>query len=74
MDNIFVSFIMAIILDINDHRFEVFAFFSEIHEHVCLVLVKKNTIELNGTTNSSNNIYTIFLQKKVIFLKDKKKI
>ena len=47
-----VLFSIPIIIDIHDHRFEIYALVSEIHENVDLVFGIKNIFELEGIINS----------------------
>ena len=47
-----VLFIIPIIIDIHEHRFEIYMLVSEIHENVDLVLGIKNVFELEGIINS----------------------
>ena len=47
-----VLFIIAIIIDIQGHRFEIYTLVSEIHESVDLVLGIKNISEYEGEINS----------------------
>ena len=41
-----VLFIIPVLIDIHDHRFEIFALVSEIHENIDLVLGIQNIFEL----------------------------
>ena len=47
-----VLFIIPLVIEIHDHKFEVFTLVSEIHENVDLVLGIKNIFELQGIINS----------------------
>ena len=47
-----VLFVLLIIIDIHDHRFEVYTLVSEIHKNVDIVLGIKNVFELEGVINS----------------------
>ena len=47
-----VLFIIPIVIDINDHRFEIFTLVSEMLENIDLVFSIKNTFELEGVINS----------------------
>ena len=49
-----VLFIIPVIVEIHDHRFEIYTLVSvsEIHENVDLVLGIKNVFELEGVINS----------------------
>ena len=47
-----VLFIIPVVIDIHDHRFEIFTLVSEIHENIDLVFGKKNIFELAGIINS----------------------
>ena len=50
-----VLFVIAVIVDIHGHIFEVFTLVSEIHENMDLVLGIKNIFELEGVIDSSFN-------------------
>ena len=43
-----VLFVIPVIVDVHDHRFEIFTLVSEIHDNVDLVLGIKNIFELEG--------------------------
>ena len=47
-----ILFIIAVIVEIHGHRFEIYALVSEIHENVDLVLGTKNLFELEGVINT----------------------
>ena len=47
-----VLFIIPIIVDIHEHRFEIYTLVSEMHENVDLVSKIKNIFELQGVINS----------------------
>ena len=42
----------SVIVNIHGHRFEVYTLVSEIYENIDIVLVIKNTFELEGVINS----------------------
>ena len=44
--------IIAIVIDVQGHRFEIFTLVLEIHENVDLVLCIKNIFKLEGIINS----------------------
>ena len=46
-----VLFVILMIVNICDHRFEIYTLVSEIHENVDLVLGIKNVFELEGIIN-----------------------
>ena len=54
-----VLFIIPIVIDIHDHRFEIFTLVSEIHENVDLVLGIKNIFELEGVINSQESCFSL---------------
>ena len=54
------------IVDVHDHRFEVFALVSEIHENVDLVLGIKNIFELEGVIDSCESCFK-FLNRSMPF-------
>ena len=47
-----VLFIIPLIINIHDHRIEVYTLVSEIHENIDIVLGIKNVFELEGVINS----------------------
>ena len=47
-----VLFIIPIIIDIHQYRFEIYTLVSETHDNVDLVLGIKNIFELEGVINS----------------------
>ena len=47
-----VLFIIPVIIDVQEHRFEIYTLVSEIHENVDLPLGIKNIFELEGVINS----------------------
>ena len=47
-----VLFIIPVIIEVHDHRFEIYTLVSEIHENVDLVLGIKNVFKLEGVINS----------------------
>ena len=47
-----ILFIIPVIVDIPQHRFEIYTKVSEIHENVDIVLGIKNVFELEGVINS----------------------
>ena len=57
-----VLFIIPVIVDIHEHRFEIYTFLSEIHENVDLVLGIKNVFE--GVINSRDGCFE-FLNRSV---------
>ena len=47
-----ILFIIPVIIDVHQHRFEIYTSVSEIHENIDLVLGIKNVFELEGVINS----------------------
>ena len=47
-----VLFMIPVIIEVQNHRFEIYTLVSEIHENVDLVLGKKDIFELEGIINS----------------------
>ena len=47
-----VLFIIPVIIDVHEHRFEIYILVSKIHKNVDLVLEIKNVFELEGVINS----------------------
>ena len=66
-----VLFIIAIIIDIHGHRFEIYTLLSEIHENVDLVLGIKNIFELEGITNSQESCFSFLNRLILFFLRNK---
>ena len=46
-----VLFTIPIVIDIHDHRFDIFTLVSEIHENIDFVYGIKNIFELEGIIN-----------------------
>ena len=55
-----VLFVIPVIVDICDRRFEVFRLVSEVHENVDLVLGIKNIFELEGVTDLHESCFNFF--------------
>ena len=69
-----VLFIIAVVIGIHGHRFEIFTLVSEIHEKIDMVLGIKNIFELEGIINSRksyfsylNRLIPFFGKEQVIF-------
>ena len=76
-----VLFVIPIIIEVHNHRFEIYTLVSEIHENVDLVLGIKNVFELEGVINSRdcrfeflNRSVPIYPEKEVILKPDEKKL
>ena len=76
-----VLFMIPIIIEVHNHRFEIYTLISEIHEGVDLVLGIKNVFELEGVINSRdcrfkflNRSVPIYPEKEVILKPDEKKL
>ena len=74
-------FVIPVIIEVHNHRFEIYTLVSEIHENVDLVLGIKNVFELEGVINSRdcsfeflNRSVPIYPEKEVILKPDEKKI
>ena len=61
-----ILFIVAIIIDIHGHRFEIYMLVSEIHENVDIVIGIKNIFELEGVINSWESCFS-FLNRLIPF-------
>ena len=59
-------FVIPVIVDVHDHRFEIFTLVSEIHENVDLVLGIKNIFELEGVIDLHNSCFS-FLNRSIPF-------
>ena len=65
-----VLFIIPVIINMHEHRFENYALISEIHENVDLILEVKNIFELEGVIiQDKPNIYNTIKDsyKEVLF-------
>ena len=74
-----VLFIIPVIIDVHEHRFEIYILVSEIHENIDLVLGIKNVFKLEGVINSRdccfkflNRSVPIFPEKEVILKPNEK--
>ena len=65
-----VLFIIPIIVDIHEQRFEVYTLVSEIHENVDLVLGIMNICELEGVINSQDCCFNFLNRSLPIFPKE----
>ena len=63
-------FKIPIIVDIHQHRFEIYTLVSEIHEKIDLVLGIKNTFELEGVINSCGCCFNFLNRSIPIFPKE----
>ena len=76
-----VLFMIPVIIEVHNHRFEIYALVSEIHKNVDLVLGIKNLFELEGVINSReckfeflNRSVPIYPEKEIILKPDEKKL
>ena len=76
-----VLFMIPVINEVYNHRFEIYTLVSEIHENVDLVLGIKNIFELEGVINSRdcrfeflNRSVPIYPEKEIILKPDKQKL
>ena len=76
-----VLFVIPVIIEVHNHRFEIYTLVSEIHKNVDLVLGIKNVFELEGVINSRdcrfkflNRSVPIYPEKEVILKPDEKKL
>ena len=76
-----VLFMIPVIIEVHNHRFEMYTLVSEIHENVDLVLGIKNVFELEGVINSRecrfeflNRSVPIYPEKEIILKPDEKKL
>ena len=72
---------IPIIIEVHNHRFEIYTLVPEIHENVDLVLGIKNVFELEGVINSRdcrfeflNRSVPIYPKKEIILKPDEKKL
>ena len=74
-----VLFVIPVVTDVHDHRFEVFILVSEIHGNVDLVLGMKNVFELEGIIDMWHSSFKFlnrsipFFSKEQMILKPKEK-
>ena len=76
-----VLFVIPVIIEVHNHRFEIYTLVSEIHENVDLVLGIKNICELEGVINSRdcrfeflNRSVPIYPEKEIILKPDEQKL
>ena len=76
-----ILFGIPVIIEVHNHRFEIYTLVSEIHENVDLVLGIKNVFELEGVINSRdcrfefmNRSVPIYPEKEIILKPDEKKL
>ena len=76
-----VLFIIPIIIEVHEHRFEIYTIVSEVHKNVDLVLGIKNVFELEGVINSRdcrfeflNRSAPIYLEKELMLKPDEQKL
>ena len=74
-------FIIPVIVEIHEHRFEIYTLVSEIHENIDIVLGIKNVFELEGVINSRdcqfeflNRSVPIYPEKEIILKPDEQKL
>ena len=74
-------FVIPVIIEVHNQRFEIYTLVSEIHENVGLVLGIKNVFELEGVINSRdcrfeflNRSVPIYPEKEIILKTDEKKL
>ena len=76
-----VLFIIPVIIEVHNHRFEIYTLVSEIHKNVDLVLGIKNVFKLEGVINSRdcrfeffNRLVPIYPEKEIILKPDEQKL
>ena len=62
-----VLFIIPVIIDVHEHRFEIYTLVSEIHENIDLVFGIKNVYELEGVINSRDCCFKYLYRSVPIF-------
>ena len=65
-----VLFVIPIITDIRNHRFEIYTLVSKIHEYVDMVLGIKNAFELESVINSQECFFSFLNRSVPIFPKE----
>ena len=53
-----VLFVIPVIIDVHEHRFEIFTLVSEIHDNVDLVMGMKNIFELECVIDSRDSCFS----------------
>ena len=66
-----VLFVIPVIIDIHEHRFEIYTLVSEIHDNVDLLLGIKNIFELEGVIDSYDSCFS-FLKRSIPFVPKEK--
>ena len=66
-----VLFVIAIIVDIHGHRFEVYTLVSKIHKNVDIVLGIRNIFKLEGVINSQECCFSFLNRCLPLFPKEK---
>ena len=61
-----VLFVIPMIINVHEHRFEIFTFVSKIHDNVDLVMGMKNIFELEGVIDSRDSCFS-FLSRSIPF-------
>ena len=61
-----ILFVIPVIVDIHEHRFEIYTLVSEIHENIDLVLGIKNAFEYEGVIDSHDSCFS-FLNRSIPF-------
>ena len=61
-----VVFIVPVIIEVNEHIFEVFTLVSKIHDNIDLVLGMKNAYELEGIIDMQDSSFR-FLNRSIPF-------
>ena len=76
-----VLFMILVIIEVHNHRFEIYTLVSEIHKNVDLVLGIKNIFKLEGVINSRdcrckflNRSVPIYPEKEIILKPDEQKL
>ena len=52
-----VLFVILVVINVHEHRFEIFTLVSEIHDNVDLVMGMKNIFELEGVIDSRDSCF-----------------
>ena len=76
-----VLFIIPVIIEVHNHRFEIYTLVSEIHKNVDLMLGIKNVFDVEGVINSRdcrfeffNRLVPIYPEKEIILKPDEQKL
>ncbi len=62
-----ILFVIPVLVDINNHRFEIFTLVSSIHDHIDLVFGLKNMVETEGVFSARDNSFKFLCRSIPIY-------